>query len=824
MKYTKCLFILPPALAALALSLTANIAIAATALQSGIAVGLNLPGTSFFSNYYLDVDSSAQKIAVNIAGSGGDTDLFLRFGSPFPEQSSTATYPTVSEDLLNRYAHYHSVSAGSVESIVVVPSSRVPVQAGRWYITVINSSTLSATGTLTATASASVPLATITLDFGNPSTNSDPTLACDDSFWTDPAAATPAGGNNGTTLGQQRKNAVTYAANQLAQQLQIPVPITVHACGAHLGGDSTSAILAHAAPLSYFFDEPAFPIASLPKKYTWYSGTVGIRLAGTSLCGLAGGACSGVDNEEIEATFNMDIGTPAVLNGEKFYLGYDPSQKPGNTVDFISTAMHEMTHGLGFFGLANTDSTMGPVGAKAGIVVNTSSNSAAIAYQNLTAGPFDDIYDDSVAIVDNTTYTPFMGYEVNGSGDAARAAALVSGATVTQPGTYIPGLICLPYTGPCTGLRWSDLVAANSSVNDNVGRAAPNNFPSLYAPCDESKTVTCSTQPSSTLSHTVQAGDLMNAYASNTNLRNMGLAVPMLAPGGWSNAATTMPVFGQPIPSNWYDRAHSGHGFDFQLFAHDPLYRQDVYLLTFYTYQSDGTPEWYQTPGSLVDGVFLPGIDPNGDTLYRVVYQTTPTAITSYSLDPNAHGSVVVDFNQAANSSACRNLDRSDSPLLGVMSWTINGDSGTWCVEPIVPLAAHASPDFNGHWYAPSDSGWGFELLDVNMGSGGDPSVFVYVYYPGPNNQPAWATASGTLTNGSVTMQLLQVSNGYCRTCPPVALTAPSIGTMTLSLQAPASSGERSTGTATILANYPGGGGFNRTNIPIQMLSLPTGQ
>ena len=824
MKYTKCLFILPPALAALALSLTANIAIAATALQSGIAVGLNLPGTSFFSNYYLDVDSSAQKIAVNIAGSGGDTDLFLRFGSPFPEQSSTATYPTVSEDLLNRYAHYHSVSAGSVESIVVVPSSRVPVQAGRWYITVINSSTLSATGTLTATASASVPLATITLDFGNPSTNSDPTLACDDSFWTDPAAATPAGGNNGTTLGQQRKNAVTYAANQLAQQLQIPVPITVHACGAHLGGDSTSAILAHAAPLSYFFDEPAFPIASLPKKYTWYSGTVGIRLAGTSLCGLAGGACSGVDNEEIEATFNMDIGTPAVLNGEKFYLGYDPSQKPGNTVDFISTAMHEMTHGLGFFGLANTDSTMGPVGAKAGIVVNTSSNSAAIAYQNLTAGPFDDIYDDSVAIVDNTTYTPFMGYEVNGSGDAARAAALVSGATVTQPGTYIPGLICLPYTGPCTGLRWSDLVAANSSVNDNVGRAAPNNFPSLYAPCDESKTVTCSTQPSSTLSHTVQAGDLMNAYASNTNLRNMGLAVPMLAPGGWSNAATTMPVFGQPIPSNWYDRAHSGHGFDFQLFAHDPLYRQDVYLLTFYTYQSDGTPEWYQTPGSLVDGVFLPGIDPNGDTLYRVVYQTTPTAITSYSLDPNAHGSVVVDFNQAANSSACRNLDRSDSPLLGVMSWTINGDSGTWCVEPIVPLAAHASPDFNGHWYAPSDSGWGFELLDVNMGSGGDPSVFVYVYYPGPNNQPAWATASGTLTNGSVTMQLLQVSNGYCRTCPPVALTAPSIGTMTLSLHAPASSGERSTGTATILANYPGGGGFNRSNIPIQMLSLPTGQ
>ena len=808
-------------------ALGTNAAFADTALQNGVMSSFTAPVSSFLSNYYIDVDGSAKVLSVTLAGVGGDVDLFLRHGTPFPVQNPNVSYATVSEDLINRYAHYHSVSSTSNESIIVLPSDRIPLQAGRWYIDVVNSSNSAASGTLTASVSTSASQASITLDFLNPSTNPDLTLACDDSFWTDPTAATPIGGNNGMTLGQQRKNALSYAAQQLTQQLQIPVPITVHACGAHLGGDSTSAILAHAAPLSYFFDEPAFPIASLPKKYTWYSGTVGIRLAGTSLCGLAGGACSGVDNEEIEATFNMDFGTPAVLNGEKFYLGYDPSQKPGNTVDFISTAMHEMTHGLGFFGLANTDSTMGPVGAKAGIVVNTSSNSAAIAYQNLTEGPFDDIYDDSVAIVNNTTYTPLMGYEVNGSGDAARAAALVSGATVTQPGTYIPGLICLPYTGPCTGLRWSDLVAANSSANDNVGRAAPNNFPSLYAPCDKSATptpATCATQPSSTLSHTVQSGDLMNAYASNTNLRNMGLAVPMLAPTGWSNAATTMPVFGQTVPSNWYDRAHSGHGFDFQLFAHDPLYGQDVYLLTFYTYQSDGTPEWYQTPGSLVDGVFLPGIDPNGDTLYRVIYQTTPTAITSFSLDPNAHGSVVVDFNQAGNSPVCRNVDRSASPLLGVMSWTINGDSGTWCVQPIVPLAAHANPDFNGHWYAPGDSGWGFELLDVNMGSGGDPSVFVYVYYPGPNNQPAWATASGTLTNGSVTMQLLQVSNGYCRTCPPVALTATSIGTMTLSLQAPAASGERPTGTATILANYPGGGGFNRTNIPIQMLSLPTGQ
>ena len=801
-------------------------AFADVGLQSGAVSNLPaLPAGNYFSNYYIDVPAGAQQLAVNLNANGGDVDLFVRYGSPFPVQNTSVSYPTVSYDLLSRYSQYHSGSSTSNESVLILPSDKVPLQAGRWYIALINGGNSTANGTLTATYSSTVPVGNISLDFNNAYTDpKDSKNNCDISFWTDSTPATPIGGNNGTTLGQQRKNALAQAANELVTQLGIPTTVTVQACGAHLGGDNNSATLAHAGATSFFYDEPHYPSPSLPKKYTWYPSTAAARLNGSSLCGFAGGACDTLSNDEIQAVFNMDVGTASVLNGQQFYFGLDPSQKPAGQVDFISIAMHEMTHGLGFLGLVNTDSTQGPIGAKAGLTVNGSS--ASIDYTNLTDGPFDDIYDDYVSIVNNSTYAPFAGYEINGANDAARATAMTSGPTITTAGDYNPGVY--------TGIRWSDATADNAPVNIHYQESSPGNFPSLYAPCDKTKTTTCTTQNGSTLSHTVQAGDMMNAYYSNTNLRNMGLAVPMLGPIGWSNTTATMPAWSQPIPSNWYDVSHSGHGFDFQLGYHDAV-NGDVYVLTFYSYAANGTPEWYQAVGHLVDGVFLPAIQSaNGSTLLRVKYASNAPGQLGATADTSYYGSVVVDFNQAANSPVCRNVDRSQALQLAVMYWVIGADatnlgndqSASWCMQPIVPLASHATPDYNGHWYAGSaDSGWGFELLDVNQGSA-PPAVFVYMYYPGPNNQPTWAAASGTLINNSATMQVVQIANGYCRTCTPPAggvLPGPSIGSMRLTLN-PITAGQQPTGIATFQLAYPGGGAFTRNNVPIQMLSVPTGR
>jgi hypothetical protein len=814
--------------AILALALcTSAVAWADTSLQTGAATTLpQLPKGNYLSNYYIDVPTGMRQLSVNLNAAGGDVDLFVRYGSPFPVQSSGASFPTVSYDLLSRYGQYHSISATSNESVLILPSDKVPLQAGRWYIALINGGSSTANGTLTATYSANAPVGNIVLDFNSAYTDpkGDKTNDCDISFWTDSTAATPIGGNNGTTLGQQRKNALAQAASELVTQLDIQTTVTVQACGAHLGGTDKSATLAHAGATSFFYDEPQYPSPSLPQKYTWYPSTAAARLNGSSLCGFAGGPCDTKSNDEIQAVFNMDIGSSTVLGGENFYLGFDPSQKPARDVDFISIAMHEMTHGLGFLGLVNTDSTQGPLGAKAGIIV--SGSSASIGYGNgVTDGPFDDIFDNQVAIVNGSTYTPFTGYEVNGANDAARAAAMVSGP-VTTTGGYAPGIY--------TGIRWDDPATYNSTVNIHSSETAPNNFPSLYAPCDQSKGTTCAMQNGSTLSHTVQSGDMMNAYYSNQNLRTMGLAVTMLGPIGWSNAEATMPAWGQPIPSNWYDVAHSGHGFDFQLLGHDPV-NGDIYVLTFYTYDANGVPEWYQGAGRIVDGMFLPFIQTaNGSTLPRVKYASNAPGQLGVTADAGYYGSVVVDFNQAENSAACRNVDRSQASQLAVMYWVIgtdttnpaNDQSASWCMQPIVVPAAHAAPDYNGHWYAGStDSGWGFELLDVSNGSAA-PAVIVYLYYPGKSNQPVWATASGTLTGNSVTMPVYTITNGYCRSgCTPPAggLNGAQIGTMTLTLN-PISGTQRPTGTVTLNLANGDGTAFARNNEAVQMLSLPTGQ
>jgi len=769
---------------------------AAQALQSGSGVQFSLPSQNFVSNYYIDVTASAAQLTINLSATGGaDVDLFVRYGTPFPAPGNSS-YPTspplASEDALNRWLHYHSFSSSSSESVIVLRSSRVPLTAGRWYISVINTANATTNATLTATTFTTPQIATINVDFNSASTNSsDPTQSCDIAPWTDPTTVAPVGGNPGTTLGQQRQNALKYAIQQLTQSEQPPVPVTVHACWAHLAGSANRAIIAHATPVTFLVDEPDFGGYVLPRRYTWYSITEAVRVGGASQCGLIGGPCGGTSNEEIEATFNEDIGSSTVLGGEAYYYGYT-ADASSSSIDFVSIAMHELTHGLGFLGLGNTDSTLGPVGAKAGIT--TDSTGSSIGFKNLDQGPYDDIFDVEAAIVNtaNNTYTPFMAYEVNGSGDAARAAAMISN----------------------NGLRWSEATAVTATVNQLHGLAPPQSFPLLYAPNPLSS--------GSSLSHTVQNDDLMNAIYPFPPPRTMGLAQPMLSPLGWSNETAAAPVYARPVPSNWFDVSHGGHGFDFQLVGHDPVFG-DAYILVFYSFSTTGAPEWYFAQGNLVDGVFVGGLDSAGNTLLYSTYGSNHNPGQLTLTQQNVTGTVIVDFNEAANSPVCRDVDRSTAPQLGVMSWTIGSDSANWCMEPLITQNRHPNPDFNGHWYSSSDGGWGMEILNYD-GNASSSSLFVVLYYPDPNGLPTWAVGGGTLNSGSANIQMLTRTNGYCRTCaPPSTTTTSPIGNLALKLTAP-SGVNHATGTATFALSYPGGGSFSRTNDPITTLSLAPGQ
>jgi hypothetical protein len=149
----------------------------------------------------------------------------------------------------------------------------------------------------------------------------------------DPTPVTPVGGNPGTTLGQQRLNAFTYAANKVAVYLNSPVTIVVEAKMDALTCTSTGAVLGSAGTTTVHRN-----FSGAPQSNTWYPAALANALAGTD---LAGGSA------DIAATFNSSLnGDAGCLGGKGWYYGYD--ENPGGDIDFITVVMHEICHGLGF--------------------------------------------------------------------------------------------------------------------------------------------------------------------------------------------------------------------------------------------------------------------------------------------------------------------------------------------------------------------------------------------------------------------------------------------------------------------------------------------
>ena len=150
----------------------------------------------------------------------------------------------------------------------------------------------------------------------------------------DATPVAPVGGNPGTTLGAQRLNAFTYAANLWGESLQSNVTILVRAQMNPQTCTSTSAVLGSAGTITLFRDFAGAPIPA-----TWYSQALANSLAGFDL---------DTANPDINATFNSNLnGQVSCLGGKKWYLGYD-STPTGGDIDFISVVTHEIGHGLGF--------------------------------------------------------------------------------------------------------------------------------------------------------------------------------------------------------------------------------------------------------------------------------------------------------------------------------------------------------------------------------------------------------------------------------------------------------------------------------------------
>jgi hypothetical protein len=149
----------------------------------------------------------------------------------------------------------------------------------------------------------------------------------------DPTPRAPVGGNTGKTLGAQRLIAVQHAADLWGAVLDSNVPIVVRATFDPLGCAGALTELAHAAASGVntgIAGDGGNPALVYPR-------ALAERLAGVDLD--SGGA-------DIDAVFNSSADDPSCMNGDvSFYYGLDG--QPGVSSDVVTTALHELGHGLG---------------------------------------------------------------------------------------------------------------------------------------------------------------------------------------------------------------------------------------------------------------------------------------------------------------------------------------------------------------------------------------------------------------------------------------------------------------------------------------------
>jgi len=149
----------------------------------------------------------------------------------------------------------------------------------------------------------------------------------------DATPATPVGGNNGTTLGQQRLNLFQKAADTWGAVIDSDVPIIIQARFDPLTCNANSAVLGSAGATQIIRDFP-----NSPEPNTWYHIALANAIAGTDLI---------TDADDIVATFNSAIdNNDNCMSGANWYLGFDHNS--GADLDLFVVLLHEFAHGLGF--------------------------------------------------------------------------------------------------------------------------------------------------------------------------------------------------------------------------------------------------------------------------------------------------------------------------------------------------------------------------------------------------------------------------------------------------------------------------------------------
>lgn len=237
-----------------------------------------------------------------------------------------------------------------------------------------------------------------------------------------------------------------------------------------------------------------------------------------------------------------------------------------------------------------------------------------------------------------------------------------------------------------------------------------------------------------------------------------------------SNPADAASTTLKPMAGLWYNPARSGHGMDLQ-------FAGDTQFVTWYTYNDDGTPTWYQA--------VAPRANPWVAELRRYTWDGS-AAVSSSA------GQLQLQFTDAGNVS---------------FGWTLGTRSGNETMQAQLASYTPSNPNRNGTWYNAGEPGWGFSLY-----TGGDARVGIIYFYDG-NQQPRWVLGQGS--NAATERMQMQSYAGFCPDCATIAPTASAAGFIDFSFN-----GARS-GSATTDVYHAGASGshWQRGPVAIEPLS-----
>jgi hypothetical protein len=155
----------------------------------------------------------------------------------------------------------------------------------------------------------------------------------------DATPAEPVGGNPATTIGQQRLNVFTRAAEIWGALIDSPVEIVIASTFDDLSCTATTATLGSAGATEAYSD-----FESAPRSGILYPVALANKFAGRDLS---------PGSADIRARFNSKLGQPGCFDsgGGGWYLGFDGNH--GTKSDLLVVILHEFGHGLGFASFSN---------------------------------------------------------------------------------------------------------------------------------------------------------------------------------------------------------------------------------------------------------------------------------------------------------------------------------------------------------------------------------------------------------------------------------------------------------------------------------------